>query len=47
MTKHNISIENMGILPYHQRIEDMCKEKNAFQTYKVNRVSILGDKEGR
>jgi hypothetical protein len=47
MKKHNISIDNMGILPYPQRMERMCREKNAFLTYKVNRVDILKDKEAK
>ena len=40
-----INLESREVAPFHQRVELMCREPNAFLTYKQNRSEILADKK--
>lgn len=41
----DINLETREVAPFHQRIELMCRQPNAFLTYKQNRSEILADKK--
>jgi hypothetical protein len=47
MIAYNIDIENMEILPFSQRIERAARNKDAYQVFKRNRVTVLEDHEKR
>lgn len=46
MTEYDIKT-SQRVLPFNERIERMCRMKNAYLDYKKKRVDILLDKEGR
>jgi hypothetical protein len=45
MAEHGIKVHNASVLPFSDRLQEMCLIENAYLYYKNNRVEILADKK--